>query len=556
MIPTDHIEFGPFRLDILNARLWRGNQHIALRPWCQDTRLRPRAFAVLRYLIERTHQLVTKEELLLHIWPETHVSHTVLRVCILEIRRALGDRADTPTYIETVGRRGYRFLQCPRMVAENLQVLERIRQSNAMVGRQREINILHMALSQALHGTRQLVFVSGEAGVGKTAMIDALMTQITTYPEVWAGRGTCIEYSGPGEAYLPVLEALGQLGERPKGHLFIDLLRQAAPAWLTHLPALLPVAECPPTPNQVTGGIQARMLRELTIALERFTAQTPLVLVLEDLHWSDPSTVDLLTFLAKRQEPAKLLVIGTYRPAESTMHQHPLINALRELHGQRRCTEIAVPPLDINHIRMYAENTLGGPVAPTVVHLLAQRTEGNPLFVTHLLPDLVRQGLITRIDGTWLLQDAGQALQTALPDGLRPLLTKQLERLSRIEQRLLEVASVVGDTFAVAAVTAATQLEMEDVEVICESLARQCQLIAEAGLARWPDGTISGTYRFPHALQRQAIYERISPGRRVMLHRQIGARLEAGFQGHEAEITSELTYHFLQGETPLEALRY
>lgn len=547
MTTTDHIEFGPFRLDILNMRLWRDYQPVALRP---------RALAVLRYLVERPLQLVTKEELLQHIWTETHVSRTVLRVCIREIRLALGDRVDDPAYVETVGRRGYRFLQRSQVVMDPLRVLERARQHHMMIGRQREIDHLQMGLTAALHGERQLVFISGEAGVGKTTIIDTFIAQIVANPEVWVGRGQCIEYSGPGEAYLPVLEALGQLGDRPDGEQLVDVLRQVAPTWLPHLPAWLREDEREQLQRQGQSSTQARMLRELTIALERFTAQTPLVLVFEDLHWSDPSTVDLLTFLANRQEAARLLVVGTYRPAESVMHHHPLVNALRELHGQRRCMELTVPPLSVDHIALYAENTLGGPVTPTVADLLSQRTEGNALFVAHLLTDLVRQGVVTCPDGTWMVEAPDQALQTDLPEGLRPLLTKQIEGLTLADQRLLEAASVVGDTFAVAAIAAGVRFAVEDVEVMCETLARQSHLIEETGLARWPDGTVSGTYRFHHALYRQAVYERISPGRRVLLHRQLGARLEAGFRGCESDIASELAHHFIQGETPDRALQY
>lgn len=285
MTSTDHIEFGPFRLDILNMRLWRDHQPITLRP---------RALSVLRYLVERPLQLVTKEELLRHIWTETHVSRTVLRVCIREIRLALEDRIDDPVYIETVGRRGYRFLQRPQVVTDPLRELERARQRHMMIGRQREIDHLQTGLTAALHGERQLVFVSGEAGVGKTAVIDTFIAQTVSNPEVWVGRGQCIEYSGPGEAYLPVLEALGQLGDRPNGEQLVDVLRQVAPTWLPHLPAWL--REDEREQRQGQGSTQTRMLRELTIALERFTVQTPLVLVFEDLPWSDPSTVDLLTF--------------------------------------------------------------------------------------------------------------------------------------------------------------------------------------------------------------------------------------------------------------------
>ncbi len=361
---------------------------------------------------------------------------------------------------------------------------------------------------------------------------------------------------GSGEAYLPVLEALGQLGDRSDHEQLFDILRQVAPTWLPHLPAWLHEDERKEIQRQVQGSTQARMLRELTIALERFTAQTPLVLVFEDLHWSDPSTVDLLAFLANRQEAARLLVVGTYRPADSAMHYHPLVNTLRELHGQRQCLEFTVPPLSIDHITLYAEHTLGGPVTSDVADLLSQRTEGNALFVTHLLTDLVRQGAITCPDGTWMLDAPVQTLQIELPEGLRPLLTKQIEGLALADQRLLEAASVAGETFAVAAIAAGVKLAIEDVEVRCETLARQSHLIEEAGLARWPDGTVSGTYRFHHALYRQAVYERISQGRRVQLHGQIGARLEASFHGRESDIASELAHHFIQGETPRQALQY
>ncbi len=147
-------------------------------------------------------------------------------------------------------------------------------------------------------------------------------------------------------------------------------------------------------------------------------------------------------------------------------------------------------------------------------------------------------------------------MQTNLPEGLRPLLTKQIEGLTLTDQRLLEAASVVGETFAVAAIAAGVKFAVEDVEVMCETLARQSHLIAEAGLAKWPDGTVSGAYRFHHALYRQAVYERISQGRRVHLHRQIGARLEASFRGRESDIASELAHHFIQGEIPHQALEY
>src|SRR5262249_20754599 len=122
------------------------------------------------------------------------------------------------------------------------------------------------------------------------------------------GRGQCAEHTGEGEPYLPVFEALWQLGHGPARDEVLAVLRRDAPLWLIQLPGLVSEPELERLPRQVAGATTARMLRELTQALEVLTADAPLVLVLEDLQWSDPSTVDLLAALAQRREPAQLLV--------------------------------------------------------------------------------------------------------------------------------------------------------------------------------------------------------------------------------------------------------
>jgi Transcriptional regulatory protein, C terminal len=154
MAPEHHLTFGPFRLEMTRARLWRGEQAIPLRP---------RAVAMLRYLAAHPDRLVTKAELRQHIWAGTHVTDTVLRVCLREIRAALGDVAEAPQYLQTVSGQGYKFcLQGDGGVSPPV-VAERI-----IVGRQREVDALDGWFQRATRGDRQLVFLSGEAGIGKT----------------------------------------------------------------------------------------------------------------------------------------------------------------------------------------------------------------------------------------------------------------------------------------------------------------------------------------------------------------------------------------------------
>ena len=113
-----------------------------------------------------------------------------------------------------------------------------------LIGREREIARLHERFAQALQGERQVVFLSGEAGIGKTTLVDAFVEQVQAKTSLWIGRGQCVEHYGAGEAYLPLLEALGRLGRTPAGEPLVTALRHQAPSWLVHLPALGIIRVC------------------------------------------------------------------------------------------------------------------------------------------------------------------------------------------------------------------------------------------------------------------------------------------------------------------------
>jgi len=533
------IVFGPFRLEMTSACLWRGEQLLPLRP---------RVFAVLRYLAEHPGRLVTKAELLQHVWAGTHVSDTVLRVCIREIRAALEDSAQAPQYLQTVGGRGYQFL-VPRDSLTPAAVA-----AGPIVGRQHEVEALWTWFQRAAIGGRQLVFVSGEAGVGKTTVLDLLVDRLAARSVVRSARGQCVEHYGEGEPYLPWLDALGRLSRGPDGPATLAVLLQYAPMWLIQLPGLVGDVELERVQRQVQGATPARMVRELAEALVVLTADKPLVLVLEDLHWADSSTVECLAYLAQRREPARLLVLGTYRPVEAVLRAHPLRGLVQELCGRGYGAELRLECLSAEEVGGYVTARLGGPVAASLAGFIHARTDGNALFMVNVVEHLVQQALVVRRDGQWTLRVEAEAV--GLPESLQQLLVRRLETLTPRARLVLEAASVVGETFAVAAVAAGVQRPVEDVEMVCAELAAQQNFIADTGLTVWPDGTSGGGYRFQHALYQQALYEQLGLTRRAQLHRRIGARLEAGYGARAVEIASQLAVHCEHGHETQRAIYY
>src|SRR5262249_21377134 len=162
-----------------------------------------------------------------------------------------------------------------------------------LMGREAELAQLQSWLERALRGGRQVVFVIGEAGIGKTTLIEEFLTQAAARHDLCLARGQCFDHYGTGEAYLPVLEALSQVCRRPGGEALIPALARFAPTWLLQMPALLSAAEREQLQREVLGATRERMLREVAETIEAFTTERSFVLVLEDLQWSDYATLDL-----------------------------------------------------------------------------------------------------------------------------------------------------------------------------------------------------------------------------------------------------------------------
>ena len=409
------------------------------------------------------------------------------------------------------------------------------------VGRERELDLLHGALDGALDGRRTTVFITGEAGIGKTTLVEALLDRARDRGALTA-LAACAEHHGSREAYLPIFDAVGRLARGDAAEEVERMLVARAPTWLVQMPWLASRSD-PGLQARATGTTPDRMLREMVDLLEGLAAHRPTVLVLEDLHWSDLSTIDLVTALARRFEAGRLLLAVTYRPADARAAGHPLPRTARELRLRGHALEVPLAPLSEEAVRAYLqERSVRGASQETVAALRA-RTRGNPLFLEKV------------VDG-WQEDDDADLSLARIPETLRDLVEGQLHALADAERDVLETASVVGVDGAAAAVAAGCERTAEDVEDVLEGLAERGTFVESLDEEGWPDGTRSARYRFLHDLCQEVLYAGIAPARRSRLHRRIGDRLEGGYGDRADEIAAQLASHFVLGRDAVRGVHH
>jgi DNA-binding winged helix-turn-helix (wHTH) protein/tetratricopeptide (TPR) repeat protein len=541
-------QFDSFRLDTVNHCLWHGEDRVSLTP---------KAFDVLRYLVEHADRLVTQDEILGALWPDTYVNPEVIKKYVLGIRKALGDRHDKPEFIETFPRRGYQFVAKVSEVSPGTLSDARLNGTRKMVGREAAMAQLDGYLGQALKAQRQVIFITGEAGVGKTTLIDAFQQTASRRPNLRVVRGQCVEGFGGKEAYYPVLEALGQFVRDAGGGPVVHALAKQAPTWLIQFPSLVKTEQREALQKEIFGATRERMVREICEALESLTAQDPLVLVLEDLHWVDPSTLDFISALARRRGPAKLLLLGTYRPADVIISQSPLKALKQDLVIHNLSHEMALERLEESDVAEYLAIEFAGRGFPAgFANLIYRRSGGNALFMVIILQEMAKKGLIAQVDGGWTLRVALEDVNPSVPETLDQLIEAQFQQLSAVEQRILRSASVAGERFSVWAIATAAELDPGSIEDACEGLAERLQFIKAAGIHELANGQVSAHYDFRHSLYREVVYRRLSEVTRSKLHLLLAQRLKAFCDPCEQELATELALHFEGGYDYEQAIRY
>ena len=504
-------QFGTYRLDLRNECLWQGDKQLTLTP---------RPFSVLRYLVENPQRLITHDELLEALWPETYVQPQVLRTYVLELRKLLGDDPHEPRFIQTIPKRGYRFLA---PVIDTSGPSEGSH-ATSFVGRDPELAVLHSHLDRARNAERPTVFITGEAGIGKTALIDAFCAQLSRAARLRIARGQSLESFGGKESFYPVREALNSLcsAEDEKARA---LLASAVPGWFVH------------------NGASPPSLGEICEALEALSQNDALLLIFEDIHWADSFTLDLISALARRRGRARLMLLSSFRPTDINA-EHPLRLLEQDLLTSRRSEQLCLGPLSKQSVAEYLRRELITETLPSgLSSLIHQHSAGNPLFMIAALDHLRTERILLSEKGQVSLSLPLAEIKLGVPDGLSGVIELQLDRLTDQDRRLLEAGSVSGTIFPAWAAAAALERDVEEVEESYAALVRRVRLLSIAGQDELPDGSRSTFYVFAHALYREVLYARLPAKRRAQWHLRIADRLRSMFAGQEANVAHEIAAH-------------
>jgi len=552
------VRFGEFDLDEANALLLRGGSAIPLSPT---------PFGVLCALARHPGSLLTKHTLLDEVWGHRFVSDSVLKGTISDIRTVLGDDPRSPRFIETVARRGYRFIASPVALQPSppghpvaaappqptrlapptaaSAAASRAGQASSLIGRATVLVRLHSAWERATRGASVIAWAAGEPGIGKTTLIEHFASGLG---EAACARGQCAQQYGPGEPFHPVLQALAELCRRTPD--VAALLRAVAPTWLLQLPWVSTAEEREALRQELVGATPERMLREMGEFLDRYTKDRPLLLITEDLHWSDRPTIQLIDFLARRRSDARVMWLSSFRLAEVIASDHPL-NALRHelrLHGL--CEEIVLDSFSEADVAAYlAERLPAIAKDESAVRALHERTEGVPLFVASMVSDIAARSAESGVGTAELLATS------AVPENLLAIIEHYSSKLGNERRSLLSAAAVCGMEFRVDSVSRVLERNAGEVAEECERLLRE-QLWLTAPRAGNDADADEERYSFRHALFRQVVYDRMGSSMRVDLHRKVGTVLERERAEGRTISAAQLATHFDLGRSPMEALRY
>ena len=425
----------------------------------------------------------------------------------------------------------------PRRAAANVNV----------VGREEELAALTRELDRAHQGKARMVVVSGEAGAGKTTLVEAFVAQLEAHGDaVRVGRGRCSERLAGSEAYLPVLEALDSLQRTSELGSLSRLIRALAPSWYAQL--------MPPTDNdssaarlaaETAGGSQERLKREIASLLEEVGRMQPVVLWFDDVHWADPSTTDLIGYLARRLDTTRLLIIATARPSALAQSRHPFLPLKLDLVAHGLCREIWPSVLDAAAIERYLALQFPEHAFPSGLSaLIHDRTEGNPLFMSDLLRDLRRRQIIQQQDSRWTIEGNLSEIASELPESVRSLIQRKMDALEDTDRRLLAAASVQGMDFDSAILAAALQLDEEDVEGRLDRLEREHALVRFTRELEPPDRSLTLQYRFAHHMYQNAFFESLRATRKAALSRAIAERLVQRYGDHPCDCLAEIALLF------------
>ncbi|HYN87337.1 MAG TPA: AAA family ATPase [Ardenticatenaceae bacterium] len=410
-----------------------------------------------------------------------------------------------------------------------------------LIGRTTHLQAAAHAIEQAKNRRGRTLLVAGEAGIGKSRLVVAARQEAERL-DVLALQGNCFE-SDRSIPYAPLLDLLRNfLATRPAEEIarcvgFIgNELVKVLPELVVWLPDVEPSP--PVDPEQET----RRLFQALVQLFARLAATQPLLVVVEDLHWSDDTSLEFLLHLARRTAHLPVLLLLTYRPSDASPS---LTHFLARLDRERLATELTLAPLTFVDVDAMIRSifSLQNPVRAEFLYAIYSLTEGNPFFIEEILKSLVMAGDIYQTGGTW---NRKLMEEISIPRSVQDAVQRRSEMLSVPAQQVLRLAAVAGRRFDFGLLQAlAHHGEQELLRLIKELIV--AQLVVEESAER---------FAFRHALTRQAISSQLLARERRALHQRIAETMEELYERDLEMYISDLAYHFYEAEAWEKALRY
>lgn len=398
------------------------------------------------------------------------------------------------------------------------------------VGRDREQAELRKAFEEVMAGTPQLIMLVGEPGIGKTRAAEELATYAKLKgAEILLGR--CYEGEG-APPYWPWIQIVrAYLGDRSPQEL-LKLMGAGAPDIAQVVSEVRERLPGLPEPVPLDADqARFRFFQSIATFFKNASAEHPLLVILDDLHWADKPTLLLLRFLVREVREARILGIGTYRDIELGRH-HPLAQTMAELSRENATRRVLLRGLTEQDVERFIELTVGTKPRKDLAAAVYRETEGNPFFMTETVRLLAQEGRFE--EGA----TKEQSISLTIPQGVREVIGRRLNQLSESSNAVLSIASVMGRDFALSALERVSDLDKESILDALEE-ALDARLIMES-----QDGI--GRYRFSHALVKETLYDELSTTRRIRMHLKIGHVIE---ELHASDIErhySELAHHFFE----------
>jgi predicted ATPase len=425
------------------------------------------------------------------------------------------------------------FRTAPREVAGVAASVE----ERLFVGREKELTHLRAAFESAANGSGRVCCLTGEPGIGKTTVMETFLRELSTAGvDHYLARGRCSERLAGSEAYLPVLEALDAL-LRGGDESLARLMSVVAPTWHAQ------IADRGHAERKVAS--QELLKRGLVAFLEELQRRQPVVIFLDDLHWADASTIDVLAYAATRCASQRILIVAGYRPADLAAADHPFLRVKLELQGHGIGREIPMEFLTRADVDRYLNLQFPDHrFPPELSARIHDKTEGNPLFMADLVRFLRDRGVFAEHDGRWVVVGQLPEIEKDLPESVRSMVEKKLAQLDEADHRLLLAASVQGHEFDSAVVSGALALDAAEVEERLDALERACGLVRLVREDELPDRTLTLRYRFVHVLYQNALYASLRPSRKASLSAAVAEALLRHHETQRSTVASELAMLF------------